>query len=84
MNKKLIKLGIAGTAIFFCSLQVAYSGQHKFMTTVGYTSQPIGHHWYCQQYTSDCKIKSQNTSPSELTRKRWKELVKINAFSNNS
>lgn len=54
------------------------------METRGYTSIPIGHHNYCKQYSADCRIKSQNTRPVELTRKRWSELVEINAYSNNT
>ncbi|MEO0329783.1 MAG: transglutaminase-like cysteine peptidase [Pseudomonadota bacterium] len=48
------------------------------------TSQPIGHHWYCKEYSSDCSIKSSNQAPPKLTRGKWQELTEVNAYSNNS
>ena len=84
MKKHLTKFAIAGTAMLLCSVHHAVAGQSNFMTTAGYTSQPIGHHKYCQQYSSDCRIKSSDTSAPELTRERWKQLVDINAYSNNT
>ena len=56
------------------------SGAH--MKTVGRTSQPIGHHIYCKQYSSDCNIRSSSTKAPQLTRSRWNELVEVNNFSN--
>jgi len=84
MNKTFIKLMLTGTAFVMCSVQFANAGQNDFMTTAGYTSQPIGHHWYCQQYSSDCRIKSSDTMAPTLTKERWKQLVEINAYSNNT
>lgn len=54
------------------------------MKVSGYTTQPIGHYNYCKQYSSDCKIRSNDTKPIELTRQRWDDLVKINSYSNNT
>ena len=48
------------------------------------TSQPIGHHWYCQQYSSDCQIQSKNVAPPKLTKAKWRELLEVNAYSNNT
>lgn len=62
----------------------AFAGNKAQMQTVGLTSQPIGHYVYCKQYKSDCRIKTQNTSAPKLTKKRWKDLVDVNAFSNNT
>ncbi len=84
MKKQFIKLAVTGTAVFLCGIHSAVAGQSEFMTTAGYTTQPIGHHWYCQNYSSDCKILSRDTTAPKLTRDRWNELVEINAFSNNT
>ena len=54
------------------------------MPTSGFTSIPVGHYNYCKQYSSDCKIRSVNTKPVKLTRKRWNDLVEVNAYSNNT
>ena len=52
------------------------------MKVSGLTSQPIGHHYYCKQFPSDCRIKTSNTKAPKLTRKRWNELVQVNGYSN--
>ena len=81
--KKIIKTGIASLAFaaaFAPNIGHAAGGSH--MKTAGRTSQPIGHHVYCKQYVSDCNIKANNTKPTKLTRKRWKQLVEVNAYSN--
>ena len=84
MKKHILKLSLLGLMRGLCSAGNAFAGQNSFMKTAGFTTQPVGHHWYCQKYTSDCKIKSKNTRAPELTRSRWNELVKVNAYSNNT
>ena len=59
-------------------------GGSTHMKVAGRTSQPIGHYEYCSKYSSDCRIKTKNTKAPKLTRKRWEELVSVNAFSNNT
>lgn len=58
--------------------------QKSHMETVGRTSQPIGHYVYCKHYASDCRIRSSATVAPKLTRKRWQDLVEVNAFSNST
>lgn len=58
------------------------AGSSSHMATSGRTSQPIGHHLYCKQYSNDCSIRSNNTAPTKLTRKRWDDLVEVNTLSN--
>lgn len=79
---KIVLICSAFTALSTPSA-LAYENQ-KFMKVDGFTSQPIGHYNYCKHYTSDCAIRSANTKPFTLTRKRWAELVEINAYSNNT
>ncbi len=54
------------------------------MVTAGRTSQPIGHFEYCKQYSSDCNLRTTKTQATELTRKRWSELVEVNNHANTS
>ena len=84
MKFTAFRLGVLGFAASACLAQPALAEQNGFMLAAGYTSQPIGHHEYCQKYSSDCQIKTRNTKAPELTRKRWNDLVSVNAYSNNS
>lgn len=59
-------------------------GNGPHMQTAGRTSQPVGHYEYCAQYSSDCNIRSHNTTAPKLTRKRWNDLVEVNSYSNNT
>ncbi len=80
--KKLTLLALAATAL---GAQNAGAADNRaFMKVSGYTSQPIGHYNYCKQYSGDCRIRSVQVNPPELTRDRWKQLVEVNAFSNNT
>ncbi len=53
-----------------------YSRSH--MITAGKTSQPIGHAEFCRHFTSECRVRSSKTRPVQLTRKRWKEMDRVN------
>ena len=52
------------------------------MKVLGKTSQPIGHYEYCKTYARDCAIRSRSRAPVSLSRKRWREMVTINANAN--
>lgn len=54
------------------------------MQMAGLTSQPIGHHIFCQSYPSECKVKTKDTSAPKLTRELWKQMVDVNAYSNST
>ncbi|MEM9332785.1 MAG: transglutaminase-like cysteine peptidase [Pseudomonadota bacterium] len=84
MKKQAFGLAVFGAVITLSVVNPVNAGQSSFMLTAGFTSQPIGHHWYCKQYSSDCRIKTRNVAAPELTRKRWNDLVEVNAFSNNT
>lgn len=58
----------------------AYANTH--MKTGGRTSQPIGHAYFCEQLPQECSVRSKSTKAPRLTRKRWKDLVEINNYSN--
>lgn len=75
-------LGISIALLVSLTSAKATAGETPHMQTIGLTSQPIGHYVYCKQYASDCQIKSKNTKAPKLTRKRWSDMVEVNAFSN--
>ena len=52
------------------------------METTGRTSQPVGHYEYCKSYIRDCTIRSSSLKPVKLTRKRWAQMVSVNAHTN--
>ena len=78
------KAAITLTTFIGLGLSPSWAENKAQMQTVGLTSQPIGHYVYCKQYISDCRIKTRDTAAPKLTRKRWNDLVKINAYSNNT
>jgi len=81
--KNIIKSVVFASAFMGISAaELSASSGNSHMKTLGRTSQPIGHHMYCKQYSSDCGIRSKNTAPTKLTRKRWDDLVEINTLSN--
>ena len=78
-NLLLASILLAGS-----SAHALASGNSSHMEITGRTSQPIGHFLYCKQYVDDCNIISQSANVVKLTRTRWKDLVEINNFSNNT
>lgn len=60
------------------------NAQSHFIKTTGKTSMPIGHYEYCAVYKKDCRIKSKNVKPTQLTRARWEDIVRVNAYANKS
>ncbi len=54
------------------------------MKILGRASQPIGHYEYCKTYRRDCSIRASSKQPVKLNRKRWSEMVRVNAHANNS
>ncbi|MEM7069624.1 MAG: transglutaminase-like cysteine peptidase [Pseudomonadota bacterium] len=81
MSIRVLALGVG----FILQSSASFAGNTpEHMTITGRTSQPIGHYNYCKEYRSDCQIRSSKTEAPKLTRKRWNDLVEINAFSNNT
>lgn len=80
------KLFIIGMLLLASNLGIPAkaSDRNAHMKVTGFTSQPIGHYEYCQQFPSDCRIKSRKSNPPKLTRERWKQLVEVNGYSNDT
>jgi len=64
-------LGLAGMSN---SAQAA----EPFMHTSGRTTQPVGHYEFCRELPRECRQKSPNAAPTELTRRLWAAMVDIN------
>jgi len=60
----------------------ATQGTNEHMAVTGRTTQPIGHYEYCKVYPTDCAIRSTDTSPVQLTRDRWNDLVQVDQYVN--
>lgn len=52
------------------------------MSLGGFTSQPIGHAVFCEQFKGDCTRISGNRAPQKLTHSRWNDLVEVNNIAN--
>lgn len=48
------------------------------------TSQPIGHHEFCQVSPTECNIRSSETGPVVLTDALWSQLVAVNDLVNDA
>ena len=55
----------------------AQAGQ-AFMHTGARTTQPIGHYDFCLREPVECRQKTAQESPVELTRSLWSRMVEIN------
>jgi len=79
---KIMALTMLTAGTLGLSISSASAGTH--MATGGRTTQPIGHAYFCQQLPQECSVRSKSTKAPKLTRKRWKDLLEVNSFSNNS
>ncbi|MGI9365209.1 MAG: transglutaminase-like cysteine peptidase [Rhizobiaceae bacterium] len=78
--KKLVVATTMTLAGVISSASIAQASKH--MQTAGRTSQPIGHAYFCQQLPQECAVRSKRAAAPKLTRKRWKDLVEVNSYSN--
>jgi predicted transglutaminase-like cysteine proteinase len=62
----------------------AGSERSAFMAVNGKTAQPIGHHEFCQVYTSECNVHSDSRVRVRLDPQRWAELTAVNNAVNTS
>lgn len=58
------------------------SGRSMFMSVNGKTSQPIGHHEFCQAHADDCNVHSVSRVRVRLDGARWRDLNQINTAVN--
>jgi len=79
-------LAIAGCAIAVSFAQTkeasaqTYGG--PFMTVGAETSQPIGHHEFCETHRSECTLRSPASGPVVLTEALWAQLEAVNNLVN--
>ncbi len=78
-NNKIKALLFGGVLVFGAGISFEAAARSvAHMPTGGRTSQPIGHSVFCKQYSSECSVRTNNTRPTKLTRKRWKQIIEVN------
>ncbi|MEM6463620.1 MAG: transglutaminase-like cysteine peptidase [Pseudomonadota bacterium] len=60
------------------SLPFAVDANASNMTTLGLTSQPIGHYDFCRVYPKECNVRSRKSKPMTLTEASWNTILRIN------
>lgn len=71
-------LSIAACLVSLSIIDAEASAGPAFMTTVGRTSQPIGHVDFCRRYPQECEITARSSDPMVLTPQRWQALLDVN------
>lgn len=64
-------LGLAGSA-------TAASAAQALMHTGGRTTQPVGHYELCQRQPVECRQRTAQGAPIQLTRSLWAQVVNVN------
>ncbi|MGV8840198.1 MAG: transglutaminase-like cysteine peptidase [Bauldia sp.] len=84
MLRRLLLI-IAGCAIavsFAREEAAAQAFGTAFMTVGAETSQPIGHHEFCEAHRSECVLRSPASGPVALTEALWAQLEQVNNLVN--
>jgi len=53
-------------------------GQTAFMQVLGKTTQPIGHHDLCARLPAECRERTADARPVQLTPALWNQLIAVN------
>ena len=48
------------------------------MTTLGLTSQPVGHYDFCRLHPDECNKRSNRSKPMKLTQAAWNRILQVN------
>lgn len=57
----------------------AAMGDTPSMKTGAETLQPVGHYRFCQQYASECAIRSDDITAADVTPRGWRVIEAVNA-----
>lgn len=60
------------------SLPFGMTANASNMTTLGITSQPIGHYDFCRLHPDECNQRSGRSKPMKLTEAAWNKIVQVN------
>ena len=71
-------LATVTTAALIASPAIAMPGYGEAMAVGGVTSQPIGHYEFCQQYPRECRTRTRDTRPINMTDAVWNAIVSVN------
>ena len=78
---KLVLAAALAALAFGSAAPVAAS---QTMITGAVAPAPIGHRQFCRQYPAECRVRSLRTVATKLSRRRWAELLEVNAHVNES
>lgn len=82
-----IKLLLLSIFLFYTPLiaiAVPHNNAKNMSVSTDYTSQMIGHYYYCKIFITDCNIKTERPSPLLMNDTLWQELKSVNASTNQS
>jgi predicted transglutaminase-like cysteine proteinase len=83
---KILGAGLAAGALAAAlALPASAAGERSLFVSVGSAARaPVGWTEFCAQYTPECETKTGDVRDAVLTAKAWKELLRINAFVNDT
>jgi predicted transglutaminase-like cysteine proteinase len=73
--RALLKGTLLGVVL---ALPLGAQAKASNMTTLGLTSQPVGHYDFCRQYPQECNQRSARSKPMKLTKAAWNKIVRVN------
>lgn len=75
-NTRFPRLAVA-MALFAALTASAHAGK-AFMPTGTVTTQPVGHYEFCKRVPEECRQKTRQLMPVELTPDLWAKIIEIN------
>ncbi|MEX3009382.1 transglutaminase-like cysteine peptidase [Hoeflea sp. TYP-13] len=76
MKTRAYLKGVLVCALF--TLPIEAQANASNMTTLGVTSQPVGHYNFCRANPDECNQRSRKSRPMKLTRKAWRKILEVN------
>jgi len=73
---------LLGAAGLMAAAVAGANASEKFMATRGHTTQPVGHYVLCQEMAQECRQKTPQQVPVELSRPLWAQIVEVNNLVN--
>ncbi len=81
-QKRKIILVAAAMTFSMMGTSLGASSSIAHMSTLGKTSQPIGHAKFCRQFRNECSVRTSKSKAPKLTRANWNSLVEVNSHIN--
>lgn len=84
LHSSRLLLSAATCAVALVLLPGTAGAAGSAMRTGGVTTQPIGHHLLCERLPDECRQKTSDQRPVELTRALWARMIEVNNAYNTS